>query len=82
MALDENPNWRTDVVRIAYQSLTVPPTVAEWSLTDGSLAVLKRLAVPGVDLGMFVAERTWALAEDGTRVPLDVVRHKDTPVDG
>ena len=82
VALDENPNWRTDVVRIAYQSLTVPPTVAEWSLTDGSLAVLKRLAVPGVDLGMFVAERTWALAEDGTRVPLDVVRHKDTPVDG
>lgn len=82
VSLEANPNWRTRTIRIAYQSLTTPPTVAEWPVNTGSLKVLKRLEVPGVELGAFVAERTWAIVEDGTRVPLDVVRHRDTPLDG
>ncbi|MEO2105264.1 MAG: prolyl oligopeptidase family serine peptidase [Actinomycetota bacterium] len=35
-----------------------------------------------MDLGDYTADRIWAPAEDGTRVPVDVVRHVDTPVDG
>jgi len=82
VALDENPAWRTDTVRIVYQSLTTPATVAEWPVTGGELSTLKRTAVPGVDLSAYVAERTWAEAEDGTRVSLDLVRRRDTPLDG
>ena len=40
------------------------------------------MPVPNVDLSKYVATREWATSHDGTRVPLDLVRHVDTPVDG
>jgi oligopeptidase B len=43
---------------------------------------VKRTPTPNVDLACYVAAREWATAADGTRVPVDVVRHVDTPVDG
>lgn len=80
--LEANPNWRTDGIRVVHQSLTVPRTVAWFSLTRSTLEVLKQTQVPGADLSRYVAERTWATADDGTRVPVDLVRHRDTPLDG
>ena len=80
--IDSNPDFATASVRIAYQSLTVPPTTA--SVDRGSLAitVLKRTEVPGCDLSQYTAERLWATAADGTLVPVDIVRRRDTPTDG
>lgn len=80
--IDSNPDYSTDRVRIAYQSLTVPPTTASVDCVSLTLTTLKRTETPGVDLGAYVAERTWAVAPDGTRIPLDTVRRRDTPVDG
>ena len=37
--------------------------------------------VPGVDLSRYVAERSWVRSHDGTMVPLDHVRRRDTPLD-
>jgi oligopeptidase B len=31
---------------------------------------------------MYVSERLWATSEDGTQVPVDIVRHRDTPLNG
>jgi oligopeptidase B len=31
---------------------------------------------------MYVSERLWATSDDGTQVPVDIVRHRDTPLDG
>ena len=42
----------------------------------------KQTPTPGVDLDAYVSERTWASAADGVAVPVDVVRHRDTPLDG
>lgn len=80
--LGSNPNWQTDRVRISYQSLTVPHTVADWSPTTGELTTIKRTEVPNARPDDYVAERTWAASHDGVRVPLDIVRRRDTPVDG
>jgi len=60
----------------------VPHTVADWTVVTGELSTVKRTEVPNADLGDYVAERTWAVSHDGTRVPLDIVRRRDTPVDG
>jgi len=38
--------------------------------------------VPGVDLDDYCAERHWATSHDGTLVPVDIVRHRGTPLDG
>jgi oligopeptidase B len=80
--LEANPNWHTDGIRLVHQSLTVPRTVAWWSLAERTLTTLKQTQVPQTDLAQYVSERTWATADDGTLVPVDVVRRRDTPVDG
>lgn len=79
--LDANPDYVTSEVRLSYQSLTIPHTVARFEVDTGAVSTLKRTEVPGVDLSKYVAERTWARSHDGTRVPLDIVRHVDTPLD-
>ena len=79
---EANPNWHTDSVRITYQSLTVPRTVATVRHPDGALTVLKQTQVPNANLQNYVAERLWAPSDDGTLIPVDIVRHRDTALDG
>jgi oligopeptidase B len=69
-------------LRLSYQSLTTPESVYDHDLATGDRVLKKRTPTPNVDLGAYLAERTWATAPDGTRVPVDIVRHRDTPLDG
>ena len=79
--IDSNPDYATSSIRVAYQSLTVPPTTASVDRRSLGITVLKTIEVPGVDLSAYVAERTWAVAPDGTRVPVDTVRRRDIAAD-
>ncbi len=70
-------------VRICHQSITVPPTWEQVDARTGERTHLATLDVPGWDAGSFVEERLWVTARDGhTRIPVTLVRHLDTPVDG
>jgi len=80
--LDANPEWDTDEIRISWQSLMSPPTIAAVDRSGLTLRTLKTVEVPGVDLSRYVSERVWAEADDGTPVPLDVVRSRDASLDG
>ncbi len=80
--MDSNPQFRCETIRINMQSLVMPPTIIDYTVADASTVVLKRIEVPNVKLGDYVATRSWAIATDGTRIPLDIVRHRDTPADG
>ncbi|MEY2444999.1 MAG: oligopeptidase [Ilumatobacteraceae bacterium] len=80
--VDANPEWTTATFRFRYQSLTTPMTVYEENVRTGERTLLKQTPVPGVDLSKYTATREWATSHDGTRVPVDLVRHVDTPVDG
>ena len=82
LELDANPEWAADTVRYTVQSLTTPLTVFEEHVRTGERRMLKQTPVPGVDVERYTSERLWATAPDGTSVPVDVVRHVDTPVDG
>ena len=79
--LDANPQWQTQTVRISYQSLVTPPTVASFTIATSQLETLKQTEVLHVNLDDYVAERTWATSQDGTLVPVDFVRHKKTSLD-
>jgi oligopeptidase B len=79
--LGRNEDWSTAAVTVAVESF-VHPTVW-WDLAwDGSRLERHRKESIGVPLVDFVCEREWARAEDGVRVPVILVRHKDTPLDG
>lgn len=80
--LDVNPDWASTSVRLSYQSLTTPATVATYDIANTTLTTLKRTEVLEVDLSCYVSERVWAISDDGTRIPVDYVRHRDTPRDG
>ena len=79
---DQNPEWSATTLRYSYQSLTTPHTVSVHDLATGERSVLKQTPVPNTNLADYVAHREWATAADGTRVPVDVVRHRDTAPDG
>ena len=80
--IDANPEWHSDVFRYRYQSLTTPLTIYEEDVRSGERTLLKQTPVPGIDVSRYTATREWATSHDGTLVPLDLVRHVDTAVDG
>ena len=77
-----NPQWTTDVLRFTVQSLTTPMSLYEENVITGERDLLRRMPTPNVDLDAYTAERVWATAHDGTSVPIDIVRHVDTALDG
>ena len=83
VGLGENPEYETDRLRLNYTSMVTPNTVHDYRLASGELEVRKVQEVPsGYDASLYVTERLTATARDGARVPVSVVRRKDTPVDG
>lgn len=80
--IDINPNYSTDGIRFQHQSLTRPLTTAWYSIAQSSMTVLKQQEVRNCDLSQYTSSRTWSLSPDGTRVPIDIVHHASTPLDG
>jgi len=74
-----NPEFSTDKLRLGYQSMTTPSSVIEYDMNAKSRTVLKQQEVlGGFDKDDYTAERLWATARDGVKVPMSLVRHKDT----
>jgi oligopeptidase B len=77
-----NEQWSTNLLRLVHQSLTTPARVIDVDVFTGDVTVVKETPTPNVDLAEYVAERVWATASDGVRLPIDIVRHVDTALDG
>ena len=73
-----NPTFDTDTYRFSYSSLTTPPSVIDEDLATGERVVRKRLPVlDGFDAARYESARDWAVADDGTRVPISLVWRPD-----
>ncbi len=78
-----NARFATSVLRFGYTSLTSPTSLEDYDMATRKRVVRKRQPVLGTFRSeTYVAERVWATANDGTEVPMSVVRHRDTPLDG
>ncbi|MCU1359089.1 MAG: ptrB, partial [Ilumatobacteraceae bacterium] len=82
LELDSNPEWQTTSLRYGYRSFTTPASIYEHDLVTGERVLLKQTPAPNVDLSLYTATREWAVAPDGTRVPVDIVRHRDARPSG
>lgn len=81
--LTGNPAFDRRVLRFAYTSLTTPTRIIDLDLDTGERTLIKEQPVRGGhDPARFVSWREWAIAGDGTRVPLSCVRRADVPLDG
>ena len=83
-----NPEYEQTRFRLGYNSMVTPSTVYDLDLATGSLTVLKQQAVlpapsgAEFDASDYEQYREWAVAADGTRVPISIVCGKGTPRDG
>lgn len=80
--LSANPEWTSTTLRFATQSMTTPGTLYDENVTTGERVLLRQVPTPNTDLDAYIAGRVWAQSQDGTAVPIDIVRHVDTPLDG
>ena len=71
-----NALYVTATLYFAYSSLVTPNTVYAYDLHQRTLAVVKREEVAGYDPELYVVERLWATAADGTQVPLSLAHRK------
>jgi oligopeptidase B len=79
---EANLEFQTRAFRYSYQSFVTPPSVYDYDLASRERKLLKRTEVPGYDPTKYVSERRWALAKDGTRIPVSLVFRKGLKSDG
>jgi len=81
--LGNNPEFQTRSLRLNYTSMVTPDTVYDYHLDDGELESRKVRQIPsGYDASLYITERLSAPARDGAKVPVSIVRRKETPTDG
>ena len=77
------PDAKTPWLRFYYTSLTTPGTTYEFNLQTKDKKLLKQEPVLGdFSSDNYKTERVWAEARDGTKIPVSIVYHKDTDIDG
>lgn len=83
VGLGGNPEYDTNIVRIGYTSLVTPDSVYDVNLVSRAMELRKRKPVLGdFDPEAYEQFREWAVADDGTKVPISIVARKGTPRNG
>ena len=81
--LSNNREFNTATLRYNYQSLTTPSSVFDYDMNSRKASLLKQTEVPGgFDKNNYKAERVFATASDGTKIPMSVVYRKTVKLDG
>ncbi|KAF1080581.1 MAG: Protease II [Candidatus Rifleibacterium amylolyticum] len=76
--VDENPEFKTSIVRYRYTSLTTPQSIFDFDMATGKAELKKQTEVLGTfDKANYQSERIFAKAPDGTMVPISLVYRKD-----
>ncbi|MBX3013056.1 MAG: S9 family peptidase [Caldilineaceae bacterium] len=77
-----NPDFHSTVLRYTYTSLTTPKSVFDYDMASRTQTLQKEEPVlGGYDVAQYETVRLYALARDGTAVPISLVRRKDRPQD-
>ncbi|WP_102157745.1 S9 family peptidase [Zhihengliuella halotolerans] len=75
-------DFESPLVRIEYTSFLTPPRIYDYELATGELTLRKETPVNGYNADDYVAERDWATAADGTRIPVTIMRRASVAADG
>ena len=79
---DGNPEWDAPVIRLSYTSYTQPAQLFQYRIATGERTLLKEQEVPGgYNADEYEAYREWAIAKDGTQIPVSIVKRKDLATD-
>jgi len=75
--------YDTEIMRFSYSSMTTPAQVFDYDMRTRERTLLKTQEVPsGHDPDHYVTRRLMATSHDGELVPVSLIYHRDTPLDG
>lgn len=79
-----NPDFDTEVLRYVYNAMTSPYAIVDFNMATKEKEVKKEQEVLGgkYDKENYTSQRVWATARDGSKIPISLVYHKDTELDG
>lgn len=78
-----NPVFDSSFLRFTYSSLVTPRSVYDYDMNTRARELVKRYEVlGGYDPSCYQSERVFAVAGDGTKIPISLVYKKDTVKDG
>ncbi|WP_051728007.1 S9 family peptidase [Nocardia brasiliensis] len=77
-----NPEWAQPTLRIGLSSFITPVQVFDYVPATGELLLRKEQPVlGGYDANDYEQHRDWAVAADGTRIPISLVWKRGVPMD-
>jgi oligopeptidase B len=83
LGLEEGFEFETDTLRFSYSSMTTPSEVWDYELAARTRMLRKRQEIPsGHDPADYVTRRVLAPVIGGETVPISLLYHKTTPLDG
>jgi len=83
ISFSTNKEFDTGKVRYSYQSFITPSSTYDYDVKTGKSELLKQQPVlGGYDPTLYKSERVYAVASDGTKVPISLVYKKDLKLDG
>ena len=83
LGLASGYEFDTTTTRFTYSSMTTPAQVFDYDMETRERTLRKTQEVPsGHDPAHYVTRRLQAPARDGESVPISLLYHKDTPLDG
>ena len=83
LGLGGSYEYDTDVIRFSYSSMTTPSQLFDYDMRTRERTLLKTQEVPsGHSPENYVTRRLMAPAHDGELVPISLIYHRDTPLDG
>ncbi|ESY12163.1 S9 family peptidase [Mesorhizobium sp. M0615] len=83
LGLSGSYEYDTEIMRFTYSSMTTPAQVFDYNMRSRERVLLKTQEVPsGHSPDHYVTRRLMAPAADGELVPVSLLHHRDTPLDG
>ncbi len=83
LGVSPSPEYDRDMFRFTYSSPTTPAQTYDYDLKTGERTLLKETEIPsGHNAANYVTRRISAKSHDGAEVPVTVLYHKDTALDG
>ena len=82
MSTSVNAEYDTKKLRYFYNSLVTPGSTFDYDMSAKTSTLLKQQEVPHFDRANYESQRIWAVARDGTKLPVSIVYRKGTKMDG
>ena len=83
LGLSAGYEFDTENLRFTYSSMTTPAQVFDYNMESCERVLRKTQEVPsGHDPNEYVTRRVFAKSLDGECVPISILQHKDTKIDG